>query len=231
MKIIMKMSEKEMDKIMEVCNEASIVPMDDTCFNHKVHMKYGEIIMDSDGNGYIEIDIGERAILFFMNKYSTAISLFKNIIGLIKTFCKELIDDVEAMFITDEEPEVTIDDMTMEEYIDKIMKSEVDEDPVIPEDPFKVFDEGNKEEKDKLLIYKLHDYMRERYTDISLISVHGLYKFNNAINFHGDGFHVFQVEGDDFVYIASGNEPFDDDRTGDKIARSIEEALNIIDRE
>lgn len=126
MKIIMKMSEKEMDKIMEVCNEASIVPMDDTCFNHKVHMKYGEIIMDSDGNGYIEIDIGERAILFFMNKYSTAISLFKNIIGLIKTFCKELIDDVEAMFITDEEPEVTIDGMTMEEYIDKIMKPEVD---------------------------------------------------------------------------------------------------------
>lgn len=157
MKITMKMSEKEMDKIMEVCNETSIIQMDDTCFNHKVHMKYGEIIMDSDGNGYIEINIGERAILFFMNKYSTAISLFKNIIELIKTFCKELIDDVEAMFITDEEPEVTIDDMAIEEYIDKMMKSEVDTESETDDD----------EEFEK--IHKLFDILIEN--DIEIIDL------------------------------------------------------------
>lgn len=228
MKIILKLSEREMSKIMEVCNEASPIKMTDAYFNHKIHMKYSEITIDSDGNGYIELSIGERAVIFFMNKYSTAISLFKNIIGLIKTFCKEFIDDVEAMIITDEDPELTIDGMAMEEYIDNIMKTEVDEEePATSEEP----SNGSEDDEKGKLIYKLHDYLRERYTDISLIHIHGLYNFNNAINFHGDGFHVFQVDGDDAIHIVPGNEPFDDERTDDKVAKSVEEDLNIIGRE
>ena len=218
MKIIMKLSEKEMNRIKEVYDECSIIPMDDTCFNHKVHMKYGEISMDSDGSGYIEINIGERTVMFFMNKYSTAISLLKNIAGLVKTFCKELIDDIKAILITDEEPEMTIDDMTMEEYVDMKMKSTF-------------IDDNDDEENDVLLIYKLHEYMQGHHADISPISEHGVYNSNNAINFHGDDFHVFQVFGDDFVYIVCRELLNNNKSSDDKTAKSVEEALSIIGRE
>lgn len=124
MKITMNMSEKEASKMIEVMQEIDTTgTMTEDALSHKVHIKLGKVItMDYDKGNY-DIEIGEGIVLFFLRKYSSIIKTVKNIINLFKDFYTDMVTEF-VEFISDDEPEITIDGMDMEEFIDNQMKNE-----------------------------------------------------------------------------------------------------------
>ena len=124
MKITMNMSEKEASKMIEVMQEIDTTgTMTEDALSHKVHIKLGKVItMDYDKGNY-DIEIGEGIVLFFLRKYSSIIKTVKNIINLFKDFYTDMVTEF-VEFIGDDEPEITIDGMNMEEFIDNQMKNE-----------------------------------------------------------------------------------------------------------